>query len=141
MRGASAVCILTPWKHFRGYQAMSPKRAAQGTSKVSKGPLSLHLYEDRLTEMKVMALEDLVRHEISFPEDPLGRLKPLAPCASGCLQCGVDSARGCDADAVDWTEVMGMMQEPRWVFDGRNVVDGVELERLGFRVRGVGKGP
>jgi len=34
-----------------------------------------------------------------------------------------------------------MMQEPRWVFDGRNVVNMLELQGLGFRVRGIGKGP
>lgn len=141
VRGASAVCILTPWKHFRGYQAMKSKRAAPSTSKAPNGSLSLNLCEDRLTEMKVMVLEDLVRKEISLPEDPLGRLKPLTPCPSGCLDCGVDHVRERDADAVDWEEVAGMMQEPRLVFDGRNVVDAVQLERLGFRVRGVGKGP
>ena len=32
------------------------------------------------------------------------------------------------------------MREPKWVLDGRNVVDGPQLEKLGFRVRGVGKG-
>ncbi|GAM88034.1 hypothetical protein ANO11243_060630 [Dothideomycetidae sp. 11243] len=37
-------------------------------------------------------------------------------------------------------DVASLMREPRWVFDGRNVLDGPTLEGLGFRVRGVGKG-
>ena len=140
-RGASAVCILTPWKHFRGGQIPSTKRAGEGNCKAAwKGSVSLDFSDDRLTEMKVMALEDFTRREIPLSEDPLRRLKPLGPCPQGCLECGTEDAQGRDGDAVDWSEVASIMQEPRLVFDGRNVVDAVELQRLGFRVRGVGKG-
>jgi len=41
---------------------------------------------------------------------------------------------------IDWTEVCDLMHKPRWVFDGRNVVDLLKLQSLGFRVKGIGKG-
>ena len=45
-----------------------------------------------------------------------------------------------DENTVDWVEVAGMMQEPRWVFDGRNVVEALEFQGLGFRARGIEEG-
>ena len=40
---------------------------------------------------------------------------------------------------LDWAQVAKIMRKPMFVFDGRNVVDAVELERLGFRVESIGK--
>jgi UDPglucose 6-dehydrogenase len=45
-----------------------------------------------------------------------------------------------EGESVDWEEVATLMLEPKWVFDGRNIVDGPQLEKLGFRVRAIGKG-
>src|SRR5690606_7159748 len=41
---------------------------------------------------------------------------------------------------LDWEEVAARMQEPRFVFDGRNALDRERLEALGFRYQGVGRG-
>ncbi len=58
-------------------------------------------------------------------------------------------AEGCDALIVctDWNEfkhldllrVLGVMKQPV-IVDGRNIYDPVELSRLGFQYRGVGRG-
>lgn len=40
---------------------------------------------------------------------------------------------------LDWAKVASVMQKPMFVFDGRNVVDAVKLEDLGFRVESIGK--
>ena len=138
---SSAVCILTQWKQFRGRQLGSSGGAA-GKTPQRKGPgFAAHAQEDCLSEMSIADLEKLSRQEISAPsDDPLGRLKPLAPCPEGCSHCGLGPRGVQDQEPVDWVEVAAMMQEPRWVFDGRNVVNHVELQGLGFRVRGIGKG-
>ena len=45
-----------------------------------------------------------------------------------------------DAKArLDWAQVAKIMRKPMFVFDGRNVVDAVKLENLGFRVESIGK--
>ncbi|HEY8415473.1 MAG TPA: UDP-glucose/GDP-mannose dehydrogenase family protein, partial [Thermaerobacter sp.] len=41
---------------------------------------------------------------------------------------------------LDWAAVAARMQEPRFVFDGRNALDRDRLEALGFRYQGVGRG-
>lgn len=41
---------------------------------------------------------------------------------------------------LDWSRVMGLMQKPAFVFDGRRVVDVEKLEAIGFHVESIGKG-
>jgi len=40
---------------------------------------------------------------------------------------------------LPWGEVAELMTEPRFIFDGRNALDGHELITLGFHYRGVGR--
>jgi len=40
---------------------------------------------------------------------------------------------------LPWEEVAKVMTEPRFVFDGRNALDGHALMKLGFKYRGVGR--
>ncbi len=138
---ASAVCVLTQWKEFRGRRIGGPAKASGVKTKGVSNTMALNLGDDSLTEMKVLALEDMARRELSTAEDPLGRLKPLPACGEECSRCRVTDSHTRDEDGVDWVEVASIMQEPRWVFDGRNVVNRLELQGLGFKVRGIGKGP
>ncbi|KAK3358033.1 UDP-glucose/GDP-mannose dehydrogenase family, NAD binding domain-containing protein [Lasiosphaeria hispida] len=137
---ASAACVLTQWRQFRGRQIGGPQKSSEKQAKTTSRAVTPNTREEALTEMGILALEDLARRERSTSEDPLGRLKPLPPCANDCRHCGVSLGRSHNEDTVDWLEAAGMMQEPRWVFDGRNVVNHLELQGLGFRVRGIGKG-
>jgi UDPglucose 6-dehydrogenase len=43
-------------------------------------------------------------------------------------------------DPLNWSRVMGLMQKPAFVFDGRRVVDVEKLEKLGFHVESIGRG-
>lgn len=141
VQDASSVCILTQWKQFRGRQLGSPAGTAGKTSKPSEHGFPAAAQNACLSEMSIMDLERLSRQEVAAPsDDPLGRLKPLPPCQADCGHCGLGNRASLGQEAVDWVEVAGLMQEPRWVFDGRNVTDHLELQRLGFRVRGIGKG-
>ncbi len=42
-------------------------------------------------------------------------------------------------ERLDWARVAKSMKKPMFVFDGRNVLDSVKLEKLGFRVETIGK--
>ncbi|KAK4033487.1 UDP-glucose/GDP-mannose dehydrogenase family, NAD binding domain-containing protein [Parachaetomium inaequale] len=141
VQGASAACILTQWKQFRGRQLGNLGATAGKSAKPAGHGLAADGPGADLTEMGIMGLERRTRQEASAPsDDPLGRLRPLIPCPADCSHCGIGAGGMQDQEAVDWVEAAGMMQEPRWVFDGRNVVDHIELQGLGFRVRGIGKG-
>lgn len=87
----------------------------------------------------------------STSTDPLQRLHPEPPCADDCLDCKLESETGATAAGygagedyrpkgrVDWAKIAYHMRKPRWVFDGRGVVDPREMEKLGFRVESVGR--
>jgi UDPglucose 6-dehydrogenase len=140
---ASAVCILTQWDQFR-YPSVAttsqPKITAR--SKVATASEDVNwFFKNQLTEMDILELEEFVtRDGDKTQEDPLNRFTPEAECSADCTDCLAKQAGMKDGETVDWQEVASLMQEPRWVFEGRNVVDGPQLEKLGFRVRGVGKG-
>lgn len=144
VRGATAVCVLTPWKQFRGRRLGNTVNKELNGSLNARLPFGSGKSQRVLSEMDIMALEAFVgqAHGTMASEDPLGRLRPLPACAARvCTGCKERGTEVCEAyDMVDWAEVAGMMQEPRWVFDGRNIVDPLELQGLGFRVRGIGKG-
>ena len=40
---------------------------------------------------------------------------------------------------VDWAKVGSRMRKPMFVFDGRNMLDHVKLEEMGFRVEAIGR--
>ncbi|KAG8531341.1 uncharacterized protein KY384_002970 [Bacidia gigantensis] len=52
---------------------------------------------------------------------------------------GSSPLRKAPSKRLDWAHVASLMRKPMFVFDGRNVVDAVKLERLGFRVESIGK--
>ena len=65
----------------------------------------------------------------------------------------VDSAYAACADAaavailtewdefvvLDWKQIYSQMKQPATLFDGRNILNGEQLEKLGFRFQGIGK--
>ena len=43
------------------------------------------------------------------------------------------------SENVEWARIAYQMKKPKWVFDGRGLVDVEEMEKLGFRVEVIGK--
>lgn len=140
---ANAVCILTPWSHFR-YPPMDT-----GKPRVKLGEPPEHakdcenvdwFFKNKLSEMDILELENFVAQDCNNgKEDPLDRLIPESACQSGCAACRAKHDDMSKGGRVEWETVAALMCKPKWVFDGRNVVDSRSLERLGFTVRGVGK--
>ncbi|KUI66601.1 UDP-glucose 6-dehydrogenase [Cytospora mali] len=132
--GASAALILTQWEQFRGTQIIaSKKEAAMAPNNDLSGLLSFT--EKEPSEMEITGIEKaLSGTAVDEDEDPLHRLVPLGVCELGCKQCARNSKLSGDKDVVDWESVANLMEDHSWVFDGRNVVDGLYLKSLGFKV-------
>ncbi|EFX03012.1 udp-glucose 6-dehydrogenase [Grosmannia clavigera kw1407] len=128
--GASAICILTAWEHF----GMS-KEAKSEEAPASRASLSLDQLPETLSEMDVVRLEQLHGDNL----DPLHRLLPEPGCAQNCVHCTAADSMS-EASPVNWEAAAAAMDESRWVFDGRNVVDAEYLESLGFKVHSIGRG-
>jgi UDPglucose 6-dehydrogenase len=60
-------------------------------------------------------------------------------CASG-AQALVLMTEWSEFVNADWEEVARCMKSPRILFDGRNVLDQVKMQNLGFNYQGIGRG-
>ena len=143
---SSAVIILTDWDQFR-YPGLPVPNSAFHEGNV------LHR-DEQMKERGMKPSESLVLEirerkqslsdSVDMPAgffDPLARFEAEPPCAEGCTECARE-AHGEDAiahQAVDWVRVGYSMRKPRWVFDGRGVLDVHGMEKLGFKVESIGK--
>ncbi|KAJ0109018.1 hypothetical protein J7T55_002210 [Diaporthe amygdali] len=81
----------------------------------------------------------------SSPSNPLQRFHAEPACDVSCPDCNLEKSGHIPneqykpKERVDWAKVSYHMKKPRWVFDGRGVLDVTEMERLGFRVESVGR--
>jgi UDPglucose 6-dehydrogenase len=141
---ASAVLILTDWDQFRYPSLVVPRSAFhEGSQRESSLP---RRHQKEPSETELLALRETKKSingsqpkDVGF-FDPLARFEDEPPCLEGCREC--ERAHGEDVIAhenLEWARIAYHMKEPKWVFDGRGVVDVDGMERLGFRVETIGK--
>jgi UDPglucose 6-dehydrogenase len=67
-------------------------------------------------------------------------LAPQPDCVDNCPDCRSKARGPVSTDAVEWARIVYSMREPKWIFDGRGIIDVEEMEKLGgVRVDGIGK--
>ncbi|KKY36961.1 putative udp-glucose 6-dehydrogenase [Diaporthe ampelina] len=77
--------------------------------------------------------------------DPLQRLYAEPACDANCPDCRLEQSGDApkeeykSKERVDWAKISYHMKKPRWVFDGRGVLEVKEMARLGFQVESVGR--
>ncbi|KAK8052221.1 UDP-glucose 6-dehydrogenase- variant [Apiospora rasikravindrae] len=80
--------------------------------------------------------------------DPLQRYNAEPSCAEDCPDCGLvksgySTAGNSDEykpkEKLDWNKISYHMKSPKWVFDGKGIIDGRGLSKLGIRVESVGR--
>ncbi|KAK4032400.1 hypothetical protein C8A01DRAFT_20521 [Parachaetomium inaequale] len=150
-RGADAVLITTEFDEFRN----APVTGGQGGAKVAKSggglvdPRPFQQHEVEQHESHLLALQSFLRQRAPDAEDPLDRFSPMPPCADDCPVCLAEHVNGTSGHGagkelackslVDWQKISYHMKRPRWVFDGRGVLDMAAMEKIGFCVEIVGR--
>ncbi|KAL9000898.1 MAG: hypothetical protein Q9169_000653 [Polycauliona sp. 2 TL-2023] len=66
-------------------------------------------------------------------------LTTAASSIDGRSQAAEVTHKGTTSSRLDWARIASSMRKPRFVFDGRNILDHRKLEALGFRVEAIGK--
>jgi len=135
--GASAVVIVTEWDEFKLAEEkpatasavpkprqQTPQMPAEG-GKSSPGPATVA--EGKLLDTTPPLESPLLKIAIKNPTERVSGLR-------------AERHESESRPRLDWARVATVMQRPMFVFDGRNIVDGARLERLGFRVEGIGMG-
>ena len=89
------------------------------------------------------AVESVVRcnaDELILSTGMSFELVPPPQCAEDCKQCQtISGERQSSRQQVDWTVIAAGMKQPKWVFDGRGVLNVDVMEELGFRVHSIGR--
>lgn len=67
------------------------------------------------------------------------RLAPQDVCPADCADCRSTSNRPMASEPLEWARIAYNMKDPKWVFDGRGMLDVKEMERLGVRVDAIGR--
>ncbi|TDZ38805.1 UDP-glucose 6-dehydrogenase [Colletotrichum spinosum] len=154
-RDSIAILIATECDEFRSSSSSSTTTTARKASAARRrehtDPRPFRTSD--LGQAHVLALHRyLLREGSQTSDDPLGRYVDEPECASDCPDCRAESegnvsglATGLGADEhkpkerIDWRRVAESMQIPRWVFDGRGVIDAREMGNLGVRVESIGR--
>lgn len=160
-KDSTAVVIATEFDEFRNQPIPKPAPAPvdQPTPKMlgrkpnpKADPRPFN--ESTPTENDLLALhKHLVQRDGQTSEDPLDRFNVEPDCDESCPDCiqaresketgfatGMGSAEEYKPkERLDWVRIADTMAKPRWVFDGRGVIDSREMVKLGVRVESVGR--
>lgn len=156
---SDAVVIATEFDEFRTPSAQVPTYSKLSSVGVSKSPAprpatkkerdprpfdSLDASENDLLALQRFLSRDDREVGGSGGDNPLGRFLPEPGCETDCADCGAAPGRETGVEyrpkeRLDWAKIAYHMKEPKWVFDGRGVVDPVQLGKFGVRVERVGR--
>ncbi|OAA33477.1 UDP-glucose 6-dehydrogenase [Moelleriella libera RCEF 2490] len=158
---ATAVVIATEFDEFRNQPAPRPTPAPvlDGASNLMRrkpnpksDPRPFGAHAPSASEL--LALHKyLVQRPYETSDDPLDQFNVEPPCTDDCPDClqereskktghatGMGSAEEYKPkERIDWVRIADTMAKPRWVFDGRGVIDSREMVKLGVRVESVGR--
>ncbi|KAF8859738.1 nucleotide sugar dehydrogenase [Acephala macrosclerotiorum] len=159
-RDSSAVLILTEWDQFRypplkEKDSIFHKDAPSAPTKPTLGrtPSELDILHMMTSSRHTQpSSSSLTSPSSSTPQsdgtelasplstDPLNRYLPEPACAEGCRDCERGQVEEVIANEnIEWERIAYSMRKPKWVFDGRGLVDVEGMEKLGFRVEVIGK--
>lgn len=132
---AHAVIVVTDCDQFRNSPPKKPSSPKQGPA--SKGLARTMTSEECLESPKRACARQ--EREAWTHAGVAYQLTPQAECASECSDCQSIAIRPTATEAIEWTRIAYNMVEPKWVFDGRGLLDAAELEKVGVRVDTVGR--
>jgi UDPglucose 6-dehydrogenase len=147
--GSTAIIIATEFDEFSN----KPKAPAPTTSTTAKAkPDPRPFASAEPSAIEVLALHKFLA-QTSDSEDPLDRFNVEPDCAADCPDCrrekearetghatGMGSGGEYKAkERLDWHHISASMSKPKWLFDGRGVIDAKEMAKLGIRFESVGR--
>ncbi|KAI1078001.1 nucleotide sugar dehydrogenase [Whalleya microplaca] len=105
------------------------------------------------TETDILCLHKyLLRSELASThpdEDPLQRYRPEPSCEDDCPDCSLiktsgystagNSSEFSQKEKLDWSRISYRMIKPKWLFDGKGIIDVREMSKLGIRVESIGQ--
>ncbi|KAI0467718.1 nucleotide sugar dehydrogenase [Xylaria cf. heliscus] len=100
------------------------------------------------TEMEILSLHEfLIRSSPLSGGDPLQRYEEEPSCVENCPECelvkiGQGNPSGCyyrAGENVDWHKIAYHMKKPKWLFDGKGIINPGKMAALGIHVESIGR--
>ncbi|KAJ9503953.1 hypothetical protein LTR99_006123 [Exophiala xenobiotica] len=128
---ANAILVINDCDQFRN---QIPRRRTW--SATAKMPILEKTFEEgSVLEADVLSLASGAAPTSQLEDDYLTsllfKLGPAPSCALECPDCKLKSRGPVSKEPVEWARIVYSMKEPKWVFDGRGILDVPELEKLG----------
>ncbi|KAI0376302.1 UDP-glucose 6-dehydrogenase [Hypomontagnella monticulosa] len=150
-RSSHAVLITTEFDEFRTNPAKSQSKpfiSSQSAGPVDPRPLSYKPSETDILSLHKYLLR--IAPSGTYPDsDPLQRYNLEPACEADCPDCGLIKASGYSTagnsgedrpkERLNWSKIAYQMSKPKWLFDGKGIVDPKVLTPLGIRVESVGR--
>ncbi|KAI0450068.1 nucleotide sugar dehydrogenase [Xylaria acuta] len=142
-RASNAVLITTECDEFRNTR---PQAVPLPGCKSSEGVDPRPFAGRELTEMEILALHEfLLRSSLLSGGDPLQRYEEEPLCADDCPDCELvktsqgNASRYLAEGDVDWHKIAYHMKKPKWLFDGKGMIDPEKMAALGIHVESIGR--
>ena len=121
---ADAILVVTDWDNFR-----MESTADHGNTKRPQSPIDLTSSTSTITADRADRFFNLSKDQYL----------PEPPCPLDCPECAYSFPGFNIEEHLEWARISYHMKKPKLVFDGRDVLDAVEMEKLGIRVEALGK--
>ncbi|KAI0855754.1 nucleotide sugar dehydrogenase [Xylaria cubensis] len=141
-RASNAIIITTECDEFRNARPQAPPLP---DSKTSEDTDPRPFARRELTEMEILDLHRFFRSSPLSREDPLQRYEEEPSCVEDCPECKLvqtDQVYANEYDIegnVDWHRIVYHMKKPKWLFDGRGIIDPEKMTALGIHVESIGR--
>jgi UDPglucose 6-dehydrogenase len=142
---ANAVLVVNDCDQFRNHPAARPRNGSAGeVTPIDKSFGGHEGSPESESHTTLSQAHDAMSAPNKPRDDSLAGfnfdLAPSPACVLDCPDCKSKSRGPVSTEPVEWARIVYSMKEPKWVFDGRGVLDVVELEKLGdVRVDAVGR--
>ncbi|KAI1801807.1 nucleotide sugar dehydrogenase [Daldinia bambusicola] len=147
---SDAALITTELDEFRSSPTYASKLKFPLTPPKAVDPRPL---PDPPTESEILSLHKYflsIAPANTYPDnDPLMWYKPEPACESSCPDCDLIKTSGYSTagsssesrpkERLDWSKISFAMNKPKWLFDGKGIIDAAELAKLGFCVESIGR--
>lgn len=148
---SNALLVLTDWDMFKvvtpdlvpAKPASTPPRLQENINPSTPTDI-LHITRkmDTAVVSKPLTPPESPRPSV-LDHDDARRLRSQPACPAECAECKIDNySKATDKDVstpLDWSTISKLVKEPRWVFDGRNVLEAQAMTQLGFRLETLGR--
>ncbi|KAI0114337.1 UDP-glucose/GDP-mannose dehydrogenase family, central domain-containing protein [Nemania sp. FL0031] len=139
--GSNAVVITIECDEFRNTRPPVPSFPSGHRSNDHVGPRPFA--QRNPSEMEILSFQKFLLQSSpgsACEGDPLRRYEEEPACAEDCSECEMVKANGGGArQMVDWHKISYHMKKPKWLFDGRGIIDPEEMSKLDIRVESIGR--